>query len=138
MCIRDRTRAAVCQDLATLMEQNFAHSADYAGTFSAIVGSAPDAEYFESLCTVRGEDDDPETERLRQRTLLMLVPKLIVDGAASMGWSVTEGPSAFYGGGGGGPPGGGGLSFAPTALFFSPPTAPSSGLAVISVGGVAI
>jgi hypothetical protein len=109
------TRAAVCQDLATLMEQNFAHSADYAGTFSAIVGSAPDAEYFESLCTVRGEDDDPETERLRQRTLLMLVPKLIVDGAASMGWSVTEGPSAFYGGGGDAPMATWVLDFALTA-----------------------
>ena len=67
------------------------------------------------LCTVRGEDDDPETERLRQRTLLMLVPKLIVDGAASMGWSVTEGPSAFYGGGGDAPMATWVLDFALTA-----------------------
>lgn len=110
-----QVKDAVCGALAKIMEENFSHSDVYAAKFVERVGSTPDASYFGSLCTIRGEYDDPATEVLRQRTLLMLVPKFIVDAAASLGWSVTVGSSAFYGGEGDAPMATWVLDFAPTA-----------------------
>lgn len=115
LLVSSDARAATCVELARVMRENFAHSEAFATTFGSLVGFDPDALYFESLCTLRGEKDDPASETLRQKTLLLLVPKLIVDAAASLGWSVVVSRSAYYGGEGDAPMTTWVLDFGPTA-----------------------
>jgi hypothetical protein len=92
-------KLAVCASLESIMDSNMSAASPFADTFTELVGTSPSASHFQSVCTQRGDDDDSGTEVLRQRTLLLLVAKLIVDNSASMGWSVSLERSAYYGGG---------------------------------------
>ncbi|MDZ7734536.1 MAG: hypothetical protein U5R31_16940 [Acidimicrobiia bacterium] len=89
---------SVCSALAKILDENMKSSEEYATNFAELVGKEADADWLADLCTVKGDADGRNNEEMRQRVILMLVPKLIVEHLTGMGWNVTIGRSAFYGG----------------------------------------
>lgn len=128
-------REAICIELAQVMAHNFSASEKYASRFEKFFGLRPGAGWFEALCTLRGEEDDPSTEGLRQKAMLLLVPKLIVDRSASMGWAINVASSAYYGGGGDAPMVTWAIDFAPTTAAGASARIAAS---LASVGDVAL
>jgi len=116
LLVRDaEERTKVSRALAHILEVNFAASSAFAERFVGLTGAQPDADWLEGICTIRGTDDDPATEAHRQLTLLMLVPKLIVDRTAGMGWAISVTESAHYGGQGDAPMVTWSIDFSPTS-----------------------
>ena len=84
-----------CAYLYTVLHQNFDICEEFRIRFGEITGqTTTDIDYLKSLCTLRGTDADPSTATDRQRFLMMLVPKLLVDTVVGLGWQVASTLSA--------------------------------------------